>query len=124
MNLIAAALTAVLMLSGMDACGEEFEGISNPRWNWKAAGLTYGGGIALDRITTELALDRGGAVEQNPWRQTQAGHWQTDAGVFAGTMVADYLLHRIDPRAPRFLRGAAVGIYVTRGGLNLTVAWK
>jgi len=100
----------------------EFRGVVSTSWNWKSAGLTYGSGIAFDRLTTKLATDRG-AVEQNRWRQTEAGHWRTDAGVFAGSMAADYLLHRIDPRAPRFLRGAAVGIYATRGGINLTVAW-
>jgi len=113
---------SALLLAALLAGPPQFEAVEQPRWNWKAAGATYGAGIAFDRITTELALDRG-AVETNPWRQTQAGHWRTDAGVFAGSMLADYLLHRVHPRAPRFLRGAAVGIYVTRGGLNLSVAW-
>ena len=127
-HLIAAALTvpttlAVIVADESSRFPAQFEQMRRPSWNWKAAGLTYGGGIAFDRITTKLATDRG-AVEQNRWRQTEAGHWRTDATVLAGSMAADYLLHRIDTRAPRFLRGAAVGIYATRGGINLTVAWK
>ena len=91
---------------------------------WKAAAATYAGGIAFDRITTHVALKTPGAYEQNRHRQTMGGNLAADALVFAGAMGADWLLHRlVHPKAPRVLRGAAVGIYLTRGGLNLKVAW-
>lgn len=100
----------------------EFTGVKRNRWNWKGAAVTYGSGIAFDRLTTELALSRG-ALETNPWRQSQSGQWRTDALIFTSLMLTDRLLFKVDPKAPKFLRGAAVGIYATRGGLNLRVAF-
>lgn len=100
----------------------QFEEMARPSWNWKGALSTYAGGIAFDHITTEVAKAQG-AVEQNPHRQTLGGNLATDAAVLAGAMGADYLLHRLHPKAPRFLRVGAAGTYATRGGLNLQVAF-